>query len=222
MRTDQMNALLYNRPQKEELVQRGILAGGNRGGRRSSVVEQQRRSLENAMRRDNMNALLYSRASREELVARGILPGGSESRSGGIERQIRDLQNQMTKDKLGHLLEKRPSIHDLQYRGIYPEDFEFDYGDSGAHEEQKRPQLDQPQQEYLQRRSKNFHLTRILLKFVASMTQSGKITLDQKGCLKDLIVDQDKTILAVAETFDVENDVNDFEDSLVRLSSRNV
>lgn len=54
------------------------------------------------------------------------------------------------------------------------------------------------------------------------MAQGGKLTLDQKGCLKDLIVDQDKTILAVAETFDVENDVNDFEDSLVRLSSRNV
>lgn len=71
-----------------------------------------------------------------------------------------------------------------------------------------------------QRRSKNFHLTRILLKFVASMAEAGEISLEEKGFLKDLIVDQDQTILAVAETFDAENDLHDFKDSLVRLASR--
>ncbi len=38
---------------------------------------------------------------------------------------------------------------------------------------------------------------------------AGEISLQAKGYLKDLIVDQDKTILAVAETFDSENDIND-------------
>jgi hypothetical protein len=44
---------------------------------------------------------------------------------------------------------------------------------------------------------------------VAIMAEAGEISLQQKGFLKDLIVDQDKTILAVAETFDAENDLND-------------
>lgn len=35
-----------------------------------------------------------------------------------------------------------------------------------------------------QRRSKNFILTRILLKFVAHMSETGEISLQQKGYLK--------------------------------------
>eukprot|EP00462_Mataza_sp_D1_P024688 CAMPEP_0175144196 /NCGR_PEP_ID=MMETSP0087-20121206/13972_1 /TAXON_ID=136419 /ORGANISM="Unknown Unknown, Strain D1" /LENGTH=401 /DNA_ID=CAMNT_0016428587 /DNA_START=23 /DNA_END=1228 /DNA_ORIENTATION=- len=78
----------------------------------------------------------------------------------------------------------------------------------------------QPPATSYQRRSKNFHLTRILLKFVASMAEAGEIDIEEKGFLKDLVVDQDQTILAVAETFDAENDLADFKDSLVRLASR--
>jgi len=69
-----------------------------------------------------------------------------------------------------------------------------------------------------QRRSKNFHLTRILLKFVASLAEAGDISLQQKGILKDLIVDQDASILAVAECFDAEHDLNELKDSLTHLA----
>ncbi len=69
-----------------------------------------------------------------------------------------------------------------------------------------------------QRRSKNFHLTRILLKTVASMAEAGELTLPQKGLLKDRIVDQDTIILQVAETYDAENDLNDFKESLIQLA----
>ena len=71
-----------------------------------------------------------------------------------------------------------------------------------------------------QRRSKNFHLTRILLKFVASMAEAGEINLQQKGYLKDLIVDQDKNILGVAEAFDATNDIDDFKESLHMLAAQ--
>jgi len=90
------------------------------------------------------------------------------------------------------------------------------YEQAQAYEQAPEPVYEQGHS----RRSKNFHLTRILLKFVASMAQAGEISLEQKGFLKDLIVDQDQTILAVAETFDAENDLHDFKDSLLRLASR--
>jgi len=109
--------------------------------------------------------------------------------------------------------------------GQYYEQPEYDEeqyyeDDGGVYEPEFEPEFEQEQATSYQRRSKNFHLTRILLKFVASMAEAGEISLEQKGWLKDLVVDQDTTILAVAETFDAENDLNDFKDSLVRLASR--
>jgi len=71
-----------------------------------------------------------------------------------------------------------------------------------------------------QRRSKCFHLTRILLKSVAEMSRIGELSLQKKGVLKDLIVDQDHTILTVAEMFDKDRDEEEFKDSLMRLASR--
>jgi len=168
-----------------------------------------------------MNSLLYGRPDKQTLINRGIIPRGT--RSSVVERTMKELEHNMKIDRLGQLLQNRPSIDELQHRGYYARaevDEEVDtFKSYSAPAQQKH---EQPKHEYLQRRSKNFHLTRILLKFVASMAQTGKISIDQKGLLKNLVVDQDKTILAVAETFDVENDLSDFEDSLVRLASRSV
>jgi len=52
------------------------------------------------------------------------------------------------------------------------------------------------------------------------MADSGEITPAQKGFLKDLIVDQEKTVLSIADAFDADNDVHEFKDSLIRLASR--
>jgi hypothetical protein len=71
-----------------------------------------------------------------------------------------------------------------------------------------------------QRRSKAFHLTRTLLKVVAQMSEAGEISLPQKGVLKDLIVDQDRALLAVAEQYDRENNLVEFKDALVRVAMR--
>lgn len=100
------------------------------------------------------------------------------------------------------------------YEEEYEEAAEPYYEEVGDYEEDEYDQYEDQNQ----RRSKNFHLTRILLKFVASMAEAGEINIEQKGWLKDLIVDQDTTILAVAETFDAENDLNDFKDSMLRLA----
>lgn len=105
----------------------------------------------------------------------------------------------------------------------YPE--EDDYEDAGE-EEEEEDELDEEDyeddtlQSLHQRRSKNFHLTRLLLKHISVLSQNGDIDHQQKSVLKDLTVDQDSTILAVAEAFDANNDLSDFQDSLVRLTYR--
>lgn len=146
-----------------------------------------------------------------------------------LQRTQKVLQRNLAKANLFHALKHRPSIVQLQERGVYQDDddelYEDQYYDDGPSVyAQQYQQRSSEQQHYepsgFQRRSKKFHLTRILLKFVASMAEVGEISLTQKGFLKDLIVDQDQTILAVAESFDTENDFGDFKDSLIRLASR--
>ena len=53
----------------------------------------------------------------------------------------------------------------------------------------------------------DFFCFRILLKFVAHMSETGEISLQQKGYLKDLIVDQNTLVLAAAEVFELDADV---------------
>jgi hypothetical protein len=60
-----------------------------------------------------------------------------------------------------------------------------------------------------QRRSPRSFVVPCMLIVHGCFLAAGEISLQQKGFLKDLIVDQDRTILAVAETFDAENDLND-------------
>jgi len=90
---------------------------------------------------------------------------------------------------------------------------------AAAHPSGEAKEYPAPQKGY-ERRSKNFHLTRILLKFVNNWGVSGELSLAQKGALKDLIVDQDPVILTAAEAFDAENDLEDFKQSLLKLTVR--
>merc|ERR1712080_364100 len=196
---------------------------------RSSVVARSIKTLEANMRRNKIGHLLEQRKDPEQLLNSNVMKDPRIASS--LQAKQHELEKSLVKSNLYHALKSRPSVEELRQKGYYQsnlpgeEEGRFkEYIAPDNVDDYKRPlvqpKFEQSRQEFLQRRSKNFHLTRILLKFVASMSQAGKISLDQKGQLKDLIVDQDKTILAVAETFDVENDLNDFEDSLVRLASR--
>jgi len=210
-----LNQKLYNRPTEEFLMQRNVLQGSHI----APSLHQSRKELEHKMMKDRLNAKLWQRKGRDELIRQGVLPHGTSSNP--IQDKRKQLEYNMRSDMLSRNLAKRPSLQDVVEKGYYQPDNASQPLDQSEikHNNDFVKKLDQ--QDYLQRRSKNFHLTRILLKFVASMAQAGKITLEQKGQLKDLIVDQDKTILAVAETFDDRNDLNDFEDSIVRLALRN-
>lgn len=204
------------------------------------------KKLERNMIGNNLNKSLNHRPSVFDLKNSRILQTTEIAPSvQGVQNQ---LAKNLTRSNLFHALKHRPSLVELIEKGVYPdelnpftaasdeeeddEDVVYDeYGNPHYVDEYGYEQDDDQYYEYdepeevpvaasYQRRSKNFHLTRILLKFVASMAEAGEISIEQKGYLKDLIVDQDQTILAVAETFDAENDLHDFKDSLIRLSSR--
>jgi hypothetical protein len=152
-----------------------------------------------------------------------------------IQGPQRALERNLARANLYHALKGRPTVEELHEQGIYrlsPED-EAEWSreheewarQAQAHQAAQRAQQRAASQpaasapDAYQRKSKNFHLTRILLKFAASMSDSGEISATQKGFLKDLIVDQDTTILAIADQFDADNDVQEFKQALLQLAA---
>jgi hypothetical protein len=231
------------RPDAEILTHRGITQPAGQAGRIQSAAKR----LERNFTSNKIAHLLEHRAHAEDLQHKDIL--GSQSVASSIQRPQRDLQKNLAKSNLYHALKYRPSITELMKKGVYPtpadetllEDQKSD-GEEGDYEEEEagdKSPLEYPddfqstysafQREYTasrhrdpypMKRSKCFHLTRLLLKNVAAMAEAGELSADQKGFIKDLIVDQDPTILAVAETYDTEHDLLDFKDSILRLAAR--
>jgi hypothetical protein len=182
------------------------------------------RQLQRNITSDRVSHLLERRAQPEELQRHGVLP---DTQAAPLIQQVqRTLQHNLARANLYHALKRRPSLQEVRRRGLLADDPDMDapapraQAAAAAAFERKHEEASSGAQAAYQRRSKNFHLTRILLKTVANMAEAGEISLQQKGALKDLIVDQDETILSVAETFDADNDVNEFKDSLLRLSMR--
>jgi len=222
---DQIGHLLDSRPDYDELVRQNIIQAGPS----SSRIQGIQKTLQHHMTQDRVGHLLEKRSEPELLQSQNILKDMRVAPSiQGVQRQ---LQQNLAKANLFHALKQRPSLSDLQKRNILVES-ERDVYDQDAQQEAERYEEETKHESAAaapayepgayQRRSKQFHLTRILLKFVASMAEAGEISLQQKSYLKDLIVDQDKTILAVAENFDGDNDIHEFKDSLFRLASRRV
>jgi len=240
---DHVGRLLGARPDAEILTHRGITQPAGQAGRIQSAAKR----LERNFTSNKIAHLLEHRAHAEDLQHKDIL--GSQSVASSIQRPQRDLQKNLAKSNLYHALKYRPSITELMKKGVYPTPSgdevlleEKSDGEEGDYEEEEagdKSPLEYPddfqstyiafQREYTasghrdlypMKRSKCFHLTRLLLKNVAAMTAAGELAADQKGFIKDLIVDQDPTILAVAETYDTEHDLLDFKDSIMRLAAR--
>jgi len=242
---DQVGHLLEGRPDPDDLVRAGISQPMDRAHR----IQQMSRKLERSMTQDKVSHLLERRSEIGELQNRDILkdmavaPGVQKAQQ-DLQKNLAksNLYHALKyRPSIAELQEQGvyPMMDDdyFEYEGD-EDDYYYDEGDEYYDDEvpqdyyedqyydEEEEELEEEEEAYeqvdtgYQRRSKNFHLTRILLKFVASMGEAGELTVEQKGYLKDLIVDQDQTILAVSETFDAENDLHDFKDSLVRLASR--
>lgn len=205
-----LNKSLNHRPSLVDLKMSNILQNTDV----APSVQGLQNQLAKNLTKSNLYHALKHRPSLVELVEKGLYLNDADPFAPADEDDDDDEEYDVVYDAYGN----------PHYVGDYDDqeydDQEQDYEeDDGQYYDYDEPN-EVPVAASYQRRSKNFHLTRILLKFVASMAEAGEISIEQKGYLKDLIVDQDQTILAVAETFDAENDLQDFKDSLIRLSSR--
>lgn len=207
MTTDKVGHLLENRPDPTQLQSKDIL----KSTAVAPAIQQTQRRLSQNLAKSNLYHALKYRPSIIELIEKGVYPMPEDYDDYDYYADEGDeYEEDQYEDEYGEYDDEYDDGQD----GYYAEDGQ--YYDQGTYQAEGYEKVDSG----YQRRSKNFHLTRILLKFVASMGEAGELSVEQKGFLKDLIVDQDQTILAVAETFDAENDLHDFKDSLVRLASR--
>ncbi|RMZ09316.1 hypothetical protein D0862_03660 [Hortaea werneckii] len=69
---------LAHRPEKEELVERNILAGGPA----APALQEKQRELEKHMRADSLEKSLSNRPKPEDLIKEGILNGASHAMGG--------------------------------------------------------------------------------------------------------------------------------------------
>lgn len=240
---DHVGRLLGARPDAEMLSHRGITQPAGQAGRIQSAAKR----LERNFTSNRIAHLLEHRALAEDLQHKDIL--GRQNVASSIQRPQRDLQKNLAKSSLYHALKVRPSIKELMKKGVYPSPTDEDAccvgmsdksGEDGDSEEESSEQSSREpvelesvihafhreyadsrlQELYPLKRSQYFHLTRVLLQHVAGMAEAGELSSSQKGLLKDLIMDLDPVILAVAETFDSGNDLADFKDSIIRLAKR--
>uniref|UniRef100_A0A7S3YLT0 Uncharacterized protein n=1 Tax=Lotharella globosa TaxID=91324 RepID=A0A7S3YLT0_9EUKA len=225
---NKLNQLLENRPTPAQLVSEGVV-----NPRISSRIKAVAKVLEHNRKTDKVGHLLEDRSDVEELRKRGVLTADSKiaPRLQGVAKQ---LEFNLAKSNFHYQYSRRKSIDDLIKAGIVrpdnfqeylkaqdeekDEDDEEEYGGNDVGYDTKYRDTGSEDPIY-HRNSKLFHLTRILLKFVASMAECGEISMRTKGSLKDLIVDQDPRILAVAEGFDNDGAVDYFKASLIRLVS---
>jgi len=220
MTRDKIGHMLEARSAHDELVGKGIAPPKTQGSRIAGVA----RKLQHTMVTDKVSHLLEKRSDLDALEKRNVVKDTQVAPS--LQQNLRHLQRNLARSNLYHALKHRPPLSVLQERKIYVAEDEYDndaYEEEGYDQEVRETKQSAPPSHEptgYQRRSKNFHLTRILLKTVAAMAEAGEISLQAKGYLKDLIVDQDKAILSVAEAFDAENDIHDFKESLIVLAEK--
>ena len=199
MKTDKVGHLLEQRADIEDLKQQHILETTNV----APALQSTQRTLQNKLARANLYHSLKHRPPRQVLQQQGVIKDSeNENASSNIQFSNQNLGVSQTPSNSTSL---NPN-----------QNFKNNNGATSSSSSRNGPSSSGRS---YQRRSKNFHLTRILLKSVASMAESGEVSLSQKGYLKDLIVDQDPTILEIAEHFDAENDLLEFKDNLLRLAS---
>jgi len=215
-RVDRVGHLLEQRADLDQLHHLNILAEDH--GKVAPALQGPQRSLRKNLAKSRLFHALRVRPSIHELEQRGLFHAHAPATdtSVGLENTSIDRKQQVPSQVAKSSSADNPSLFPYRDAAVsasaaFVPDLSVP---SNQRSEEQKP-IDVP----LQRRSKNFHLTRILLKFVAQMAEAHEISTQQKATLKDLICDQNPYLLAVAETFDGDNELSEFKDALVRLSN---
>lgn len=224
---DHVGHLLEQRPNVAELLASGISKASNVAPRLQGV----QRALEHAITRDQVSHLLEQRADVHDLKKTGVLKGTGVAAA--LQSNQKKLERNLARSNLHHALLNRPPVEELSQRGIYlePQEDEPEVDIQSQEQAQYNEYLAQQAQLQSQSqsvpssavpisRSRAFHLTRLLLKFISHLSTAGDISLHVKGALKDLVVDQDVSILDAAANFDADADAQRFKRTLVALAAR--
>lgn len=216
---DHLKHMLGSRPSPDDLVRANILKAPSSVAPALQATQQ---ALEKQILADKLNDFIGTRQA----------PAADEQAAASIQAVQRDLKRSIAKSNLYHALQSRPTALELQQRGILDDDYDEACLSTNATASagpgpgddavgQFMPaRHDSAFDDPLDTRARSFLLTRTLLQAAAALYDAGEISQAQKGALKDLIVDQDPSILAAADLFDADGDVHDFKDTLVRLSFR--
>jgi hypothetical protein len=239
MQKNKVKYLLATRPSPEKLARRGITKTTNTAASLQSTSAQ----LQKNMTADRIQFLLHTRPAKDDLLDANIIKKDALAVAPAIQSKSLALEKELARSNLYHGLQNRPSVDALSKRGIFSSPDQPDQREDSKQQQQQQQQprdegdecsAEQDSSEYSQsdsassrfggaspytRRSKMFHLTRLLFRSVLTLSEQNILSLEQKSVLKDLIIDQHPTILAIAETFDCEAHTEDFKGSLLAFAN---
>lgn len=200
MTTDALAHSLERRPSLDDLKIAGIYKGG-RGALASKA-----NALEHAMTKDTVGRLLESRPDIDDLIDSGLMV--TEAVAPSIQNAQKSLAKNLTKASLNRELRHRPTPRELRMR--HPSIF-LPATNEYASYEPAAPVFDASRSALRTRYA-------IALKAVARLEATNQITSEVKGGLKELILSQDKRIMAAIEVYEKERDAEDMLDTLYRIS----
>jgi hypothetical protein len=171
MTSNRLAHLLEQRADAADLAKAGVLQRLDV----APTLQGVQRTLERNIAKANLFHALSSRPSLQRLAERGIYREVQSPSGRGYSQQQQQQAEQ--------------AYYEEQARQQY-------YAQQEQQQQQQQQQYysQSQQSSYAQQpgvsRSRAFQLTRLLLKFVASLSESGEISLQTKASIKDLIVDQ--------------------------------
>lgn len=201
MTVDKLGHLLEQRHEMSELQEQGVLQDANKVAPSIQGIQS---TLGKNLARSNLYHGLKYRQPLSDLVEKGVyVPVDADY---GAPASAADENYTFEDEEYGE-----SSYDEEEEAAAAAQEQPLDSKYAAEEEEQA------PANAQYARRSRNFHLTRILLKFVSILSQNGDISIAQKGALKDLIVDQDENVLTAAALYDQENDIAVFHQRLLSL-----
>mmetsp|Transcript_16661 Transcript_16661/g.29887 ORF Transcript_16661/g.29887 Transcript_16661/m.29887 type:complete len:449 (-) Transcript_16661:174-1520(-) len=204
-RTDKLGHLLEQRPEISELKKKGIILPEE--SKLAPSIQEATRQLKFQLRKDNFHYTYANRKKLTDLVTEGVVDPENyaeylsdlEGLSAGDGAVGVGIAHDNEGDDADDLVESKFKNNDQANAAVGRTNSTALLG------------------VVYQKKSKEFHQTRILLKFVALMAEKEEISQPAKGYLKDMIVDQNSKILGIAEEFDNDGDVERLKEALILL-----
>lgn len=199
----------------------------------SPLLHAPQKQLERNLARANLYHALKHRPSLDDLQSQGIYVNNKVDSNASGRSTIQQLQQQYETNEAiasGAIQRPSPAIpHNAATSA--PATTQPAYNPSAPsqqtsvynfHQSATSPQSapNAQSQQLYQRRSKLFHLTRILLRAARTLAETQQLNAEQVGALKDLIVDSNTEVLDAAELFDHNNDSQLFRQTLSGIATK--